>query len=56
MYEEIKDRSPDYHKQQSSNRRAEKNTTLLKQAYERAKNNLKENVYSLKAAYKILFS
>jgi|11BtaG_2_1085332.scaffolds.fasta_scaffold05056_2 hypothetical protein len=56
MYEEIKDRSPDYHKQQSSNRRAEKNTTLLNQAYERAKNSLKENVYSLKNAYKILFS
>ena len=56
MYEEIRDRSPDYHKQQSSNRRAEKNTNLLKQAYERAQNSLDENVYSLKSAYKILFS
>jgi GH24 family phage-related lysozyme (muramidase) len=56
MYEEIKDNSPKYHKQQSSNKRAEKNTELLKKAYEKAKNNLKENVYSLKAAYKILFS
>lgn len=56
MYEEIRDRSPDYHKQQSSNRRAEKNTNLLKQAYEKAQNSLEENVYSLKSAYKILFS
>ena len=32
MYEEIRDRSPDYQEQQSSNRRAEKNTNLLKDA------------------------
>ena len=56
MYEEIRDRSPDYQKQQSSNRRAEKNTNLLKDALESAEKKLQENVYSLKSAYKILFN
>jgi hypothetical protein len=56
MFEEIKDRSPEYHTQQSSNKRAEKNTNLLKNVYERSKNDLKENVYSLKSVYKVLYS
>lgn len=56
MFEEIKDRSPEYHAQQSSNKRAEKNTNLLKNVYERAKNDLKENVCSLKTVYKVLYS
>ncbi len=56
MFEEIKNRSPEYHAQQSSNKRAEKNTNLLKSAHERAKNNLKENLYSLKSVYNILYS
>ena len=56
MYEEVKDRSPKYHAQQSLNRRAEKNTNLLKLAYEKEKNKLKESVYSLKTAFNILYS
>ena len=56
MWEEIKDRSPDYHKQQSKNKRAQKNTNLLKQAYEIALSQLNENKYSLKSAYKLLYN
>jgi len=56
MWEEIKDRSPDYHKQQSKNKRAQKNTNLLKQAYEIALSQLNENKYSLKSAYNLLYN
>ena len=55
MWEEIKDRSPDYHAQQSLNRRAEKNTNLLKLAYERSLKKSNES-YSIKNTYLHLFS
>ena len=56
MWEEIKDRSPDYHAQQSKNKRAEKNTNLLKDAYEESTKKVNESKYSLKSAYSLLYN